>query len=309
MLCAAGKAVRSWLGDDLLWRDVSFQVQASPARPLAAHLQQFTSWAAARKHHLRCLTFFVSSGPGFNWFYNCLEPAEWDALLALLRTLGGARQLAELQLLVYALPPSGDTRKPTDLPASVLQLPALEVLTLGVPLTALAGPLTHLGRLHTLHLDGVELPPTIILPGSLTELTGSSSYYSDDDLADAITRLPLKGAPGLRSLTVHGTDDPINKRPLFLDNLRQLTALTSLSIDGIELRISKEEEEDSADEDAAAADAQLQPTPALREMACLRALERLVLDSVTGIAIEGKPLSPPRWPALKVRPRLLRSLR
>lgn len=292
------------LGDGRVWRDVRFLAQASPARPLATHLRQFGRWAVERKDHLGSLTIAYShtENPGFqmqhgyDWFPTTLAAGEWEALLGLLRTLGGAPQLAQVQLQIHALPPGvREDWEPANLPASALQLPALEELSLSCPLAALAGSLTHLSRLHTLRLAGVTLPHTTVLPASLTALHGSSAHINEWSSVDAIVYLPDEGAPGLRVLAIHGGLDEQGQRQLVLNDLHQLSGLTSLSLEGTELHMLEDDFEEEEEEGGE------QLAPPLREMARLTALQRLELNAVSGIVTEGQPVVLPRWPALRVR--------
>lgn len=296
MLCASTSALRPWLAEGRLWERVDFLAQASPTRPLAAHLQQFAAWVAACRPHLRCLTI------AFDWFCQKLTPIDYPALLALLSSLCSAPQLAELRLKVHAVP-RGVRQEDVFLEGAMLQLPALEFLALTFPDLGLRGSLAHLERLHTLSLAGVELIRTTRLPASLTALKCSSSPVNEWSSADAILYMPAFGAPGLRTLAIKGSDDEQGMRPLFVGGLGELTALTSLSIDGPELhRWEEDEEEDwDSDEEGAAGQHAAQLTPAMREMALLPALERLALDGVSGVAAEEQLLWLPRWPALKVR--------
>lgn len=308
MLCAAIKDVRHLLAGGRLCERVHFVAQASPARPLAAHLQQFAGWAQARAPHLRCLTISHSHttvgepdydpGNELTWLCRCLAPDAMPALLGLLHALHGAGQLAELRLEIEALPAGFDRENPTttNLPASseLLELPRLEMLHLAFPAQRLVGSLAHLSRLHTLSLEGVLLDPAIRLPPTLTALQGHGAYYTAVESIAAICEIPRFGAPGLRSLAIRGGSYYCGTRPLLLRGLSQLTGLTSLAIDGPRLGREKEEEEEG--EQAAQ-----QAAGALAEVEQLQALQRLSLLHAIGFAVEGQPLVLPHWPALKVR--------
>lgn len=299
MLCASAKALLPWLsaGSDL-WQSVDFVAQASPARPLAVHLLQFAAWASERKAHLRSLTIrcippaVAGEAVSINrWSLKELAHADLPALEFLLGALAGAPRLVELRLDVHALPHCewGRFYSPS--------LPALETLALSFPLLGLeALSLALLPRLRTLSLDGVQLCPSTLLPHSLTALEGRSARIDNWNSVDSVVGMPCC-APGLRSLSIKGGSDEQGQRSLCLCGLGQLTTLTSLSIDGPKLTVGDEEDEDEEEWEEEEGEQKEGP---LQEMAHLRSLERLRLDSVSGLAIEGQPLSMPHWPELKV---------